>query len=125
MLEEYDATVVVKMIAEPEPLGWNFKIHVSSLKRFRHRYQLQLDKAERLRVIAEATTAITEFGPANSKAIEAGHNLVKLRFLDAARDFKFSNNDLQVLARIVDRQRRTDLAERKQTFAEGKSAQKE
>jgi hypothetical protein len=120
MLEENTATAVAEMIAEPEPLGWDFKIHASSLKRFRDRYKLQLAKAERLRVVAESTQTVEQFGPGHKKAIDAANNLVKLRFFDAARDSKTSTRDLHILSRILDRQRRTDLAERKQTLAETK-----
>jgi hypothetical protein len=120
MLEDLSASIVNNMISLPEPDGWGVKIHPSSLARFSRRYGKKLEAAERAEALAEANKVLKELGPESPEFAQAIQRLLKLRCFKSALNPKSATRDLEALFRIIDRQRRTDLAERKQTLAETK-----
>lgn len=101
------------MLAQPEPLGWNLQTSTSSLKRFRTRYRKQVEAQERAEAIDEAQQILNERGPEYPKFLEATERLLKLRLFKTASDPESQTRELAQLFRIVDRHRRTNLAERK------------
>jgi hypothetical protein len=118
LLQDNPATVVVKMIAAPEPVGWNFHISDTSLRRFERRYRKKLEAAERAAAYAEARAVIEQTSSDEQAYTQAAQRLMKLRLYQTVADPAGSDTKLELLFKLLDRQRRTDLAERRVQIAE-------
>lgn len=118
LLYEYTYVFVAKLLAQPEPVGWNFQTSDTSLKRFKKRYRKKLEAAERAEAFAEAHSTIQQTGPDEQTYMDAARRLLKIRLYKNAADPESSGEQLELLIRLLDRQRRTDLAERRVKLAE-------
>jgi hypothetical protein len=110
------STIVLEMIMQSEPLGWNLETSASSLKRFKKRYGEQHKKAELARVAEEARKIANDPGADTAQFAEATQRLVQVRLFKNASDDE--TGQLDFLCKVLDRQRRTNLAERRLQLAE-------
>ncbi|HUS35428.1 MAG TPA: hypothetical protein VM680_08770, partial [Verrucomicrobiae bacterium] len=122
-IHEHPLTAVVKMVRAPEPIGWNLKTCDTSLRRFKERYKKKLEAAELANAFTEAEETIQQTGADEQTYMNAARRLLKIRLYKNAADPEGSAEELELLIRLLDRQRRTDLAERRVQVAEKKAAQ--
>ena len=121
LLQEHPKSIVLAMISQPPPLGWGVKTSRPSLKRFIDRYRKQNEKAELARTAEDAAKITSDPNASLSAFAEATQRLVQMRLFQTASDPDSDAEDLQFLCRFMDRQRRTDLSERRVQIAEQKS----
>jgi hypothetical protein len=123
LIQEFSFAKVARMIGQPEPIGWNFKTSDTSIKRFKKRYDKKLEADERAAALADAHETIQQTGADEETYMKAARRLLKMRFYKNAADPEGKAEELELLMSLLDRQRRTDLAERRVQVAEKKATQ--
>jgi hypothetical protein len=123
LTQELPLTAVVKMLAAPEPVGWNFQTCDTSLRRFKKRYEKKLRSTELMAAFTEARRFLAETAHDEQSYMDAARRLLKIRLYKNAADPEGSAEELELLMSLLDRQRRTDLAERRVKVAEQKATQ--
>jgi hypothetical protein len=68
-----------RWIAQPEPIGWNFKTSDTSLKRFKKRYDKKAQAAERAAALADAQELIQQTAADEETYVNAARRLLKIR----------------------------------------------
>ena len=124
LLLETNCVHVARLIARPEPLGWNFKTSDTSLKRFKKRYRKKLERAEHMAAFREARTFLAETAHDEQSYMDATRRLLKIRLYKNAADPEGSDDKIELILRLLDRQRRTYLAERRVRIAEQHATKK-
>jgi hypothetical protein len=125
LIIEHPYTHVAQMIAQPEPIGWNFQTSDTSLKRFKKRYDKKLEREALASAHREAEQTVQQTGANEQTYTDATRRLLKIRVYRNAADPKGSEDKLELLTRLLDRQRRTDLAERRVQVLEHRANQKQ
>jgi hypothetical protein len=124
LVQEIPLTVIVKMIAAPEPRGWNFKTSDTSLRRFKERYRKKAAAAERAQALVEAQETIQQTGGDEQAYMDATRRLLKIKLFKNAADPEGSDEKVELFIGLLDRQRRTDLAERRVRVTEQRATKK-
>ena len=118
LIQHTPLTVAVKMIAAPEPTGWNFKTSDSSLRRFNERYRKKAEAAQNAKALAEACETIQQNGGDEQACMDATRRLLKIKLYKNAAEPDGSFEKIELIMRLLDRQRRTDILERRVSVAE-------
>lgn len=118
-------SVLAKMLAAPEPIGWNFKTSDKSLRRFCDRYGKSLEIAEHAAAIAEARAVLQQTGEDEHVLTDATCRLLKIHLYKTAATRTGSSDIIDLYMRILDRKRRTDLAERRVALLEKHATDKQ
>ncbi len=121
LLEDHNAERVAKVIAQPEPYGFNLTTSESAVTRFRKRF----DRAQK-KYIADLDDAAFQQQISNAHQSDeafqtAFQRLLKTRLLNAANSPLSSAETIDSLATTLTKLRKQSLAERKQLHAENQN----